>query len=179
MSIAGIQWNFLFHDHKTIDPFSHLFDQFKNSQLFQISGFPYGKLPVDELGPMQGACLMWVLHLVWTGTCKVHWETSQFQWKHQCRHQGLSLLSMVTHCVSSILMLGFLESVHLTVILVPSFPQWTDEPTCNFAFSEVVSVHVWLPLLDFLGTCWNFLSIPQSNKAWLHGGCNNHPLKAS
>ena len=39
MGVAGIHWNFLFHDYKAVDPFSHVLHRFKNSKSFLIPDF--------------------------------------------------------------------------------------------------------------------------------------------
>ena len=131
MSVAGIQGTFFSMVTKLL---THSVTSLTSSRIPSFSKFfisLWKASCTDELEPSV-AHILQVLHLVSAGTCKVHQETPQFQWKCQSRHQVLSLSSMVLLVSHPSWCWVFLESVHLT-ISVPSFPtmnRWTNMQLC-------------------------------------------------
>ena len=131
MGVAGIPWNFLFHDYKAVDPFSHILHRFKNFKLFQIPDFFVESiLQMNWNLPWCMSCVFCIcfeLELVrFTRTLSNSSESVRVDIKDSCFHQWSSLYLILLDA-------GFLESVCL-IISVPLFPQWIHESPCNFAF---------------------------------------------
>ena len=136
-----------FHNHKTIDPFSHFLWPVLDFLIVPNSKFLWGKLPVSALEPYE-VHASWALHLVWAGTCKVHWKTSQFQWKHQSRHQGLTGLSMELPVFHPIWcwFFGISPLNHLSSFIF-TMNRWTNMQYCFLQGScRLCGCHFWISL---------------------------------
>ena len=148
MSISGIHfWNFLVHNHKAIDPFSNFFDWLQNFKLFQIPDFLVESfLQMNRNSHRCMSCefdIWFELELVWfsgkfTNSCenvRVHFKNSLLcQWLFSnFIHPDADLVELVHHFCNE-------QMIYLAFWIGPGVLQ-----------------AVWVPLLDFLGTCWNFL----------------------